>query len=245
MSIANLLQKTAIFMVLVLLRQVADGQVRIKGTVYDRSARIGMPGVSVRGTSGAGTVTDSSGHYSIVLPYTDSLSFSYQGKSTVKFPVREIRAHRPFDMSLHVSVQVLPTVEVSAKPRSYRFDSLETRNEYRRVFDYEADYLSGVNGAGVGLNLDALFGMGKIKRMETFRRRLEEHEQERYVSYRFNKALVSKITGLESPALDSFMSEYRPTYGMLMSFENEYDYYRFIKEMGRYFAEDWNRRARQ
>jgi hypothetical protein len=39
------------------------GQAVITGTVYDNSQKYTMAGVSVLSTSGAGTTTDSTGHY--------------------------------------------------------------------------------------------------------------------------------------------------------------------------------------
>lgn len=245
MRIPNRLYKTGLITVLLLWRLAATGQVKIYGTVYDRSVRFGMPGVSVKSTSGAGAVTDSLGHYSIFLPFTDSVSFSYQGKSTQKFPVKDIPRSRSFDMSLHVDIHTLPTVVVSARPRDYRFDSLENRNEYRKAFDYDPQLLSPGNGlGGVGINLSMLFGSRKIKRMEAFRRLLERDERDKYVSHRFNKDLVKKITGLQPPALDTFMRYYRPSYEMLHSFENEYEYLKYIKDESEYFSEIWERNHR-
>jgi len=244
MRVTNLLQKTLLFIVFALLHLSVAGQVKVSGTVYDRSARYGMPGVSVMSTSGAGAVTDSLGHYSIRLPVTDSISFSYQGKATMKFPVKEIPFNRPFDMSLHVDVHILPTVEVASRMPNYRRDSLEHRNEYRKIFDYSPDFLSmgGGGGVGVGLNLDALFSLKKIKRMEAFRRFLEQDERDKYVDHRFNKELVRKITGLEPTALDTFMAQYRPSYEMLQGFPTEYDYYSYIKYWGEIFSETWERK---
>ena len=246
MGISTHLQKAAIVTVLILLHLAAAGQVLIKGTVYERTARMGMPGVSVRSTSGTGTVTDSLGNYSIRLNYTDSLSFSYQGKPTMKFPVIDIPPHQHFDISLHVDVKMLKTVEVTTnRIHDYKFDSLENRNEYRKVFDFEPNYISSAsNGAGAGLNLDLLLSMKKVKRMEAFRRRLEADEREKYVDHRFNIRLVKEITGLESPALDTFMVQYRPSYDMIQGFENEYEYYKSIQEWGRFFYQDWRRRHR-
>ncbi|NSL86335.1 hypothetical protein [Chitinophaga solisilvae] len=243
MSIAIQVRYTVILVVLLLCSVVAAAQVRIYGTVYDRSARFGMSGVSVRGNTGAGTVTDSLGRYSIMLHRGDSVSFSYQGKSTQWFPVNEIQSHRAFDMSIHVDIQTLPTVVVAAKPRTFRFDSLERRNEYRKVFEFAPEYLTTGSGfgAGAGVNLDALFSMRKIKRMEAFREFLIQDEQDKYVDYRFNKELVSKITGLESPALEFFMKEYRPNYWMIQSFRNEYEFYKYIKDAARSFGAEWKR----
>lgn len=237
MSTSHLFLKTTLFVVLVLLTGITNAQVRtVYGTVYERTARFGMPGVSVMGTSGAGAVTDSAGRYSIKLSYTDSISFSYQGKATMKIPVKEIPINRPFDMSLHVDITTLPTVIVEEKRRSYQLDSIANREEYRKVFDYAPEYIASGSG-GVGVNLDALFSMRKIKRMEAFREHLVVLEHDKYVDHRFNKPLVQKITGLQSPALDTFMVQYRPTYEMLQNFETEYEYYKYIRDWGIYFEQ--------
>ncbi|PWV49046.1 hypothetical protein [Chitinophaga sp. S165] len=239
MNTKNLFLKTALFVVLVLLTGITQAQVRtIYGTVYERTARYGMPYVSVIGSSGAGSVTDSAGRYSIKLAVTDSISFSYQGKATMKIPVKEVPLNRPFDMSLHVDVTTLPTVIVEEKRRSYQLDSIANREEYRKVFDFAPEYISSAGG-GVGVNLDALLSMRKIKRMEHFREQLVQLEQQKYVDYRFNKTLVQKLTGMQSPALDSFMVQYRPSYEMILSFETQYEYYKYIRESGSFFQEVW------
>ena len=180
---------------LALTGHIAAAQVQIKGTVYDRTQQFAMRGVSVAGTSGVGTITDSLGHYNLRLSPTDSIYFSYLGRFTMRFPVKGINMDQAFDMSLQVAVDSLPLVVV--RPHSYRLDSALNRDEYRKIFEYGGgDYLGNSSGAGVGVNLDALLSMRKIRRMEAFQRRLLEEERDRYVDHRFSKSLVRKITGL-------------------------------------------------
>ena len=45
MGISNLLLRIIIFTIVILLHLAAVGQVRISGTIYERSARFGMAGV--------------------------------------------------------------------------------------------------------------------------------------------------------------------------------------------------------
>lgn len=239
MNNTNLFLKAALFVMLVLLTAIGKAQVRtVYGTVYERSARFGLAGVSVKSTSGAGAVTDSLGHYSIKVPVTDSISFSYQGKSTMKLPVKAVPLNRPYDMSLHVEITTLPTVVVEEKRIDYQTDSAAFREEYRKVFDYSPEYISSANG-GVGVNIDALFHMKRIQRMEKFREQLVEIEQQKYIDHRFNKPLIQKLTGLKPPVLDSFMIQYRPTYDMLMRFENQYEYYKYIRDWANYYQDVW------
>jgi hypothetical protein len=77
--------------------------------------------------------------------------------------------------------------------------------------------------------------------MEAFREKLEKIEQDKYIDHRFNVTLVKKITGLKSPALDTFMLEYRPSYEQLQHFESEYQYLEYIKLNSEYFSQSWRR----
>ena len=69
--------------------------------------------------------------------------------------------------------------------------------------------------------------------------RLEWEEKDKYVDHHWNRAIVRKITGLEPPALDTFMRQYRPGYEFIRSCETEYEFYKYIQEWGRFFDEDW------
>jgi hypothetical protein len=222
--------------------RTALGQVQITGTVYDESQRFAMVGVSVMGTSGVGTMTDSVGHYSIRLSASDSIFFSYLGKFTARFPVKDLAPGQPFDMALQVSIDSLPAAYVHG--RNYLLDSLENRKEYAKVFGYNRNYLNNMKmdrrgGMGVGFDLDNLFNAKANRRMEAFQKRLEEEERDKYVDHRFTPAIVKKITGLEEPALDTFMHDYRPTYEFIQSCATEYEFYHYIQEWGKFFNESW------
>jgi hypothetical protein len=242
MKIPKLLRKSIIAAVLILFNQMVIAQVQITGTVYDRSQRNAMPGVSVIGTSGGGTITDSLGHYSIRLRSEDSIYFSYLNKPTEKFPVKNIPAEQPFDISLEVEVEALQTVLVNS--RIYRQDSLENRIEYEKIFDYGKNYITDVKSnrgrsMGVGVDFDMLFDGKKNRRILAFQKRLEQEEKDNYIDHRFTKALVKKLTGLEPPVLDTFMIQYRPSYEFIQSCETEYEYYKFIADWGKSFNELW------
>jgi hypothetical protein len=234
--------RIALFFGLLFFGRAAFAQVELRGTVYDQSARFGLSSVSVMSTGGAGTATDSAGRYHIRVASTDSISFSYLGRPTRKFPVREIATGVPFDMALEVAIDSLPTVLV--RERSYRLDSLENRREYQKVFDYAPNYLKTMKenrgrGLGVGLDLDLLLDGKANRRMLALQKRLEEEEQDKYVEHRFSRATVRRVTGLEPPKLDSFMRQYRPSYEFLQSIATDYEFYKYIQEWGQFFEENW------
>jgi hypothetical protein len=96
--------------------------------VYDSSQHYPLEAVSVISTSGRGTVTNSEGNYEIDVAATDSIFFSYLGKPTMKFPILTIQNILQFNISLHVSIPTLK--EVKIRPRNYRQDSIQNREDY-------------------------------------------------------------------------------------------------------------------
>ena len=225
--------------------RTAFGQVQITGTVYDESQRYAMAGVSVLSTSGMGTKTDSAGHYRIRLALEDSIYFSYLGKTTLRFPVKEIGAGQPFDMALAVSIDSLPAVFV--RGNNYLLDSLQNRKDYAKVFNYSPNYLtnmktSGRGSMGVGLNLDMFLNAKENRRIEALQKRLEEEEKDKFIDHRFSRGVVRRVTGLDEPALDTFMVQYRPSQEFIQSCATEYEFYHYIQEWGKFFVEDWTAR---
>ncbi len=222
--------------------QMVLGQVLIKGTIYDRSQRYGLPNVSVMGTSGVGTVTDSLGDYALRLPAGDSIYFSYLGRFTARTPVKFLNPDLPFDMSLEVGVESLPTVMVRAK--NYLMDSLETRREYKKIFDYGANWVEDVRSTGkgksmgVGIDFDMLLRPGQVRRTLAFQKRLIEEEQDNYIDHRFSPSIVHRVTGLESPVLDSFMRVYRPSYEFLQTMTTDYEFYKYIADCAKFYTEN-------
>lgn len=232
-----------VFFVLLLLFVCKNSfsQVTVSGTVYDITKKNPVEAVSVLSTSGRGTITDSLGRYSLTLRETDSIYFSFLNKPTPKFPVKSIQDPSSFDISILRRVQELPSVFV--KQRNYRMDSLQNRLDYQKIFDYKKPGI-GVSmgdpsngGMGAGLDLDAfinMFSFKKNKRMAAFQRRLLQQEKDNYVSHRFSKGLVRKLTGLTSPEIDSFMVEFRPTFDMATQF-NDLEFGQFIMEAFKYY----------
>jgi hypothetical protein len=207
-------------------------EVTIHGTVYNMYRTKPLDGVSVMVTSGRGTATDSNGNYALVVDLKDSISFSYLGKATMKYPIREINYYSGFDISLHVDPVELK--EIRVMPHNYRDDSLQNRKDYEKIFDYRKPGFkitdgSGGLGAGVDLNsLIEMFERNKINRTKAFQRRLVDEEQDKYVDHRFARSVVLKITHLEGDELDSFMVKYRPSYAFCKK-ATDYDLYDYVK----------------
>jgi hypothetical protein len=203
---------------------------KIRGTVYDSSRNYPMEAVTVLSTSGRGTQTNADGYYEIEVEEKDSIWFSYLNKPTVKFPVLKIINPFEFDISLQVNVPVLK--EVKIRPKNYKFDSLQNRTDYAKIFNYQKPKLKPtINGMGVGFDLDEIINMFRFRRnrsIASFQKRLLEEEQEKSVDHRFNKALVRRLTLLDGNELDSFMLVFRPSY-IFTKLAGDYEFLQYIK----------------
>ena len=210
----------------------AFSQVHISGTVYDISKSIPLPSVSVMTTSGHGAITDSLGHYNILVNPNDSIYFSYLNKPTIKFSVKAIPNIYAFDISLHVPVSELPAVKVNIP--NYKRDSIQNRLDYAKAFNFRKPGIgvtSGSGGAGVGLDLDefiSIFRFRHNKHMLAFQKRLEQEEIDKFIDHRFTKPTVRKITGLTGDSLNVFMAEFRPSYEFT-KFSSDYEFLEYIK----------------
>lgn len=225
------IQILPILLLLAAVKPASAQSFKLRGAVYDSSRNFAIEFVSVLSTSGRGTITNANGEYEIEVTDKDSVWFSFLNKPTIKFPVAKINNPYSFDISLQVNVPVLK--EVKVRPRNYRQDSLQNRQDYAKIFNYQKPKLSpSVTGMGVGFDLDEIINMFRFKRnrsMLAFQRRLETEEREKYVDHRFNKALVRRLTQLTDGALDSFMVIYRPSYEFTL-LTGDYDFQKYIKD---------------
>jgi hypothetical protein len=211
---------------------------KLQGTVYDYFSKKPLEAVTVQTSSGANTITDSSGKFSIDITKSDSVFFSFFSKKTLKYPVDTITNLSNFEIALYVDAAWLPAVKV--RNSNYTLDSMENRQQYAKVFNFRkpglrftsspssaSSYIPG--SVTAGLDLDEIINMFRFKRNRSIlsmQERLIQEEQDQYVKHRFTKYLVQKLTHLSGEALDSFMVVSRPSYELLLSMNDiELGYY--------------------
>lgn len=204
--------------------------IRLEGTIYDHFTKRPLPAVSVMASGGKGVISDSLGRYSLTVSAKDSIWFSYLFKETVKYPIDTIPDKEHFDIALYVDAVWLP--EVKVRNKNYYLDSLQNRKDYAKIFNFKkptisfstpnvSSYVPGSLTAGIDLNeFINIFRVKRNRQILNMQKRLYWEEEEKYIDHRFNKSFVRRITGLEMPALDSFMSVYRPSYQMLQEWND-------------------------
>jgi hypothetical protein len=242
-SALNLLQRIIISSILIAFSFTSQSQIWLTGRVYDSSRMVAVSSVKVSTKKGVITYTDSIGRYGLNVDKNDSVSFTYIGKSTIFFPVKEINYPAGFDIALQVTVQdkYKTLKEIVVVTKSYKEDSLENRERYRKVFEFERGGLqlseTGTMGGTPGLDLTSLINSFRFKRNKSLRslqNRLIEEEQQKFVDSRFTKNLVKQITHLTGQDLEKFMIVYRPAYE-LVAYTEEYQFYQYILDASRYF----------
>lgn len=220
------------------------GQISISGAVYDSSKLYAVPDVYVYSTSGARAITDSTGNYQINAGQNDSISFFYNGKSTIKFPVKSMVNYTAFDISLRVKVKhkykVLNPVTVFTN--SYLKDSMENRDEYAQVFgNQKAGFRSTYEpGGAAGVDVDALIGMfqfRKNKQRLAFQNRLLDQEEDSYIDYRFSARTITRVTSLKGDDLIKYRKLYRPSYFFVVN-STLTQFYEYILQTSYTFKKD-------
>lgn len=216
------------------------GMIQVKGVVYDVTRRNPVEAVSVLGTNGRGTVTDSMGRYALWVRETDSVFFSYQNKVSGKYPVAGIQDPSQFSYALHIQTKALAPVTIYG--RNYRTDSLQNRMDYAKYFNWsKPNPFKNINISNGAVGMDPndiinLFRFRRNRQLAQLQARLIREEQDKYVDFRFNRNFVKKVTGLNDPALKKFMFKYRPPYDFVAIVnELELGYYIqqcYRKEMG-------------
>jgi hypothetical protein len=207
-------------------------QIRVSGRVYDITGRNPLEAVTVLSTSGRGTITDSTGKYSIAVNDDDSIWFSYLNKPTPKYAVRTIVNALNFEILLHVNVSELRPVQVM--PPSYKRDSIQNREDYAKAFNFrKPSFGTSINPStgGVGLDINELinmFNFKKNRRMLAFQDRLLREEEEAYIYHRFSRSLVIRLTNLRGTDLDTFMIKYKPSIEFVQ-FSTDYEFQSYIK----------------
>lgn len=212
-----------IFFIFIFIANLNAQSVSISGNVYDISGRRPIESVIVYSSANR-AITDSLGHYQILVKAKDSLWFSLFGKHTQKYTIDTIEDLQHFNIMIHVTGYDLP--EVRVRNSYYKVDSMQNRADYAKFFNYSAPGLKlsnnqnllGPNGLTIGFDLDEIINMLRVKRnrnLQFLQNRLISQEQEKYINYRFTKRFVQKLTHLGGSELDKFMEYCRPDYAVL------------------------------
>lgn len=218
----------------------------VTGFVIEKDTRKPVPYIVVSAT-GSSAFTNESGGFNIrIYQISDTIKIKTMGYKPIAIPVT------PFSGSLKL-IELVPLtyklngVTISAK-RRYLQDSMDNRRLFAKEFAFKGPALTDVmhhsstNAPFAFVNVDLVSLYKSIFKKKTREYRLQQNmirlENDNHVALRFNRGLVTKITGMQGDSLDTFMANYQPPqfiidgmsdYNLMIYIRENYNKYKSLK----------------
>jgi hypothetical protein len=187
--------------------------------------------------SGHQTSSNANGEFSIpVSGIGDTIKVFAIGYKIYLFPVRDLAKTNIIIRLKPISI-MLRDVVIRAE-RNHKKDSINLRKDYAQVFNYQPPKLAdafvappqNVPFAFVSIDLITVFNVLTKKSDPTYKLKKEllKDEQGDYIATRYNRGLVTRITGLKGDSLNTFMDKYYPTVDWVKK-TSDYDIIQYIK----------------
>lgn len=170
--------------------------------------------------SGHQTMSDVNGNFNILVSGVgDTIKVSAIGYLAYALPIKNLKRDYLI-IRLKTNPVKLKEVTITAE-RNHQKDSIELRKEYSKVFNYQPPKIKdafvgpppNVPFAFVSIDLIGLFNALNKKNDPQYKLKkvLLRDEEANYVATRFNRGLVTRMTGLKGDSLNIFMDKYYPT----------------------------------
>lgn len=258
------MKKWTLLLVMVLLIGAAKAQSKkIAGTVYNSSGIVPITGCQVHNlNTGEYVFGDEKGNFRITVSMYDSLVISHTGYSQTLEVVDNrdfsrgrkdvILYHKAFMLPNFTCYGLNPTYEgfkhdvANAKlPDSYKnIDDVHLTKEERRNATYTEEAPNILKNTKLGSPITWLYStFNKKEKMKRLYYEMEGYGEEiQQVQLKYNRDLVSEITGLQEPELLDFMMYCHFSYYDLIRWSrekiideirskfNEYQYFKAIQE---------------
>lgn len=219
---------------------------KITGIVTDKTTGEPVRGAMVN-LGNSKTFTNSLGEFELkVLSYRDTLKIVHFAYITYS------KAISPVLIALHIQLEpaVIKLKEVrvhSDRERSFKEDSVNNRLEYAKQFNYKApkviDAFSDNPNKQPGelISLNPLLLIAALTKKSTpeyqFNKLLLSDEKETFVDRKFNRGIVSQLTGMKGDTLSEFLTRYRPSYGFVKK-ASDYEMINYIKDSYKQFKKE-------
>jgi hypothetical protein len=220
-----------LFLCFVALSVKAFSQERVMaGIVFDKSNKFRVAKVVVKNlTTGESVYDNLNGVFSINAGTGDLLVFS---KSDYYDDTVKVENHIPIAVYLSKPPNQLREVTIRDTAMTPEKKLAATKQEYSRAYGLLANKdMIGVGGTGgAGLSIDALWNSISREGKDAAKTRayIERDYREDVIDYRFNRKLVTRITGLQDKKLTDFMQKYRPGYYFVLK-ATDYEFISSIK----------------
>ncbi len=225
-----------LLLVLLLGYIAANAQVISGRVLIDSNSR---PIIATITTAFHQTSSNANGEFRIAASGpADTIMVYAMGYKTYHYPVSQWK-QGDIIIRLQPLSLMLKDVEIRAQ-RNHKRDSIRNRKEFGQVFNYQppkmTDMLtsspstSNVPFTFVNIDVGLLVSVLTKKSNPTYKLKkdLLQDEQADYISIRYNKGLVTRVTNLKGDSLDKFMDKYYPTIDWVKK-TSDYDIIQYIK----------------
>ncbi|MBK0379980.1 hypothetical protein [Mucilaginibacter segetis] len=189
-------------------------QKEIDGIVFNKESEARVAKVNILNTNtGKSVYNNFKGEFKIDVSPGDKLIFS---SADYKADTIILKNYSPLAVYMQPLVIQLKQVDIFDTKISPQKKLEATKKAYNKIYGSlgDRDLLSVSPGAGVGINIDALYNI--FSKSGRNARHLQEVIEADYkqsiIDFRFNKSFVGRVTGLHDPDLSDFMAKYRPGY---------------------------------
>jgi hypothetical protein len=205
-------------------------QKAIAGIVFDKDNKTRIAKIIVQNqNTGQEVYNNLNGVFTIDADPGDVLIFSKQDyiSDTIK-----VENHIPIAVYMgRIAVQLREVTIRDTAPTPEK-KLAATKREYSKAYGSLAnrDLLNTPSFGGAGLGIDALWNMISREGRDAahLRANIDRDYKQDVIDYRFNKTMVSNITGLKDKKLVDFMQKYRPGYFFVLN-ATDYEFITSIK----------------
>lgn len=217
-----------IFSAVLYTAQLSAQEVEKSGVVFDQQTRQRVNRVNISNLrTGIKLFNNTKGEFKIAVKPGDKLQAVAEG-----FYIDTLVYTNQTALVFYLKRVAIPLKEVlvrdSALSAKRRYEELRKQfNSLNRLTNRD---LLSIGQSGVGLSIDAIWN--SLSREGRNAKKLQEIMERDYmnnfIDEKFNRALISKYTGLKGDKLELFMINYRPSYYFVYG-ASEYDLVSYIK----------------
>lgn len=217
------------FFTLISIKALAQ-ETSVAGIIFDADSKDRLSRVNVANlNTGSNTYNNINGVFTIEAKPGDRLVFSQVEHFADTITVKDYIPLAIYMRRIAIQLKQVNIFDSLPDPQK-RLAS--KKRDFSKIYGSLAnkDMFSLTPGIGVGLSIDALYNsFSKAGRNAAhLRETIEADYRDDVVDYRFNKGLVSRITGLKGFELTDFMAKYRPGYYFLAN-ASEYEFINTIR----------------
>jgi hypothetical protein len=197
----------------------------IKGLITDAEKNEPLEGVIVVNVhTEHGMQTGNDGLFNVKVESGQLIEFRKMGYKTIRIRIPNGELPNFYKINMKIEVTELEGVIIQGNVSNHKKDSLQNAYVYQEALaHYKLEGFDIIQHPFDALNK-------RNRQIWAFQKHYEYWESQKFVDYVFNEKLIGQLTKLPKDSMSNYMRIYRPSYVLIKSFYNDYEFYEYIKE---------------